>query len=147
MTDFDPGEGWSEVTRQPKAHYVAEHWLDTERDVWRSRFWVRDAPVPELPTEPYTVIRVAWNDRRRWAEVLTLVGDRWGEYTADDLSRNITGFKVLAEPHIVRTYLMEEQRQALRRETVRAVLARVRSAGGTPWGTLDDIASEFGVTP
>lgn len=66
--------------------------------------------APELPAEPYTVIKVSWRDERTTNPVLMRFPEEWyNEWgwsdgddfgTADALRRDITGYEVLARPHV-----------------------------------------------
>lgn len=49
MSDFDPGAGWR--AWQPGTLLPEEH-VVYRRAGFPDRFWVRDVPVPPLPTEP-----------------------------------------------------------------------------------------------
>lgn len=51
MNDVDPGEGWREVGRDEwRRMNPGRGLLLTEED--GDRYWVREEPVPPLPTEP-----------------------------------------------------------------------------------------------
>lgn len=137
MSDFQPGEGWREIdvnTRHTGKDMIAFY----PRGEQENRAWVREDPVPPLPTAPYTVIRPNFKDQELttgWPEAMLLGSDgNWrasGWFrTAPNLAREITGFEVLAEPLAV---------------TAKAVLDRIASE---PWAREVDLSkwrSEFGV--
>jgi hypothetical protein len=141
MSDFDPGPGWREVTER--------EWLSTPIDAdhlelasnGKIRHWVREVPVPALPTAPYTVIRVTWRDDQRdpdeyalmvgtgtgkWAYLLTDAGT----FSSDVLATLITSFEVLSEPRAV---------------TAKAVLDHIWNENGGPVNGYVDLAKHYGV--
>ena len=140
MSDFNPGEGWREV-RYGAELSGHEHitWDSTGLADSTARIWVREEPVPPLPTEPYTVIRVTWKDEvtRQLLEddlMLDIDGMYWldagDEIAPEALTKRIAGFEVLSEPRAV---------------TAKAVLDRIASE---PWAREVDLTKwrcEFGV--
>lgn len=73
MTDFNPGDGWREVTGERVSTPVGERLelLTIGVDGVPTRTWVREDPVPPLPTEVGTVITIG-----EWRFVLTdTIGD------------------------------------------------------------------------
>lgn len=156
MTAFAPGEGWApgpgptdaytryeelrvtRVRRDGHGHAIAEDVHDT---------WHRAIPadVPALPTEPYTVIRVEWDDLHlnEWPAVLGLgVGHDWawspiggpGLIDVNDLPKWITGFEVLSEP---RAGAVKRAEESARRLTAKAVLDAIAVE---PWAREVDLA-------
>lgn len=139
MTAFNPGDGWELGVTGPSRsgeEYI-EHVVGGEY-----RRWFRTHPVPALPTEPYTVIRVEWKRgcRAGMGDVLTKMPniDRWvdwGGQTTNDVTGRLTRFEVLAEPRAV---------------TAKAVLDAVREHDNEGLSTfrrsLDRIARDFGVS-
>jgi hypothetical protein len=106
----------------------------------RRKFYGGDQePVPPLPTEPYTVIRVTWEEGLapdNGADVLLLT--HWGawsvnmhRYKPEQLRALITGWEPLAEPRAV---------------TAKAVLRSLESGKGIYSERLAFIEREFGVT-
>lgn len=104
MSDYiDTREGWREG-RADKAIYPYLVQFNSEGI---GRYWVREEPVPPLPTEPYTVIYTTgakgYSD---WA-LVRRVSEDWAElakgsvFTDEQLLRCITGFEVLSEPRAV----------------------------------------------
>lgn len=166
MSDFNPGDGWREVgVDEANAQESIRH---ATRD--SMRYWVREAPVPPLPTEPYTVIRVTWREdsdyaRRRVNPVLIRQpetayhqwawsddGDSFGDDS--DVRSKVTGFEVLAEPRPLPLDTDDDFEERVRRETAKAVLEAVRKIGLIQIALLanprnaaafDAIARDFGV--
>lgn len=132
MSGFDPGPGWREVTDSEYRHSLGQpRLLSTDGSQGQgTRYWVREAPVPPLPTAPYTVIRVTWKDTGDQERlVLSDSGTWWGPLMADGLRERITSFEVLSEPRAV---------------TAKAVIDRV-SEMWTGDERIWDVAREFGV--
>lgn len=105
MSDFDTPEGWREVPSadiKPGQRYlrVIDSQLSVRPD--RPRYFVREEPVPPLPTERFTVIRVDWRDSQRiGARVLFNINGWYDPVLHEkvcDLDEKITGFEVLAKP-------------------------------------------------
>lgn len=140
MNDFDPGEGWMNVQLDPSVPLgaAAPGTVAFREDDGSWSYWVR--PDLELPTEPHTVIRVAWAlDMGHSDLVLAGTSHKWVNWISgigfdpNVLSRRIIGFEVLSEPRAV---------------TAKAVLDRVRSREHEfvkDTRVLDGIAREFGV--
>jgi hypothetical protein len=148
VTSPDLGPEWHEVTwnewrqadRPEKGSYAYLR-VDDE-----DHYFFRVQPAPPLPTEPYTVIRVTWQDGCSPAEVLTLVGDMWGDYTAGNLSRNITGWEPLAEPVVPGTPNIPKWiGDAIRKETAKAVVAEYRQTFAGYRMQHEAVAAKFGV--
>jgi hypothetical protein len=101
MSDFNPGPGWRQVDKFPG--YDHEH-VAAVTPQGKSLYWVREPPVPPLPTAPYTVIR-AWWGTDTWS-ALTLAEDgawlsaRGNAYNDDELAQMVR-FEVLSEPRAV----------------------------------------------
>lgn len=110
MNDWTPGEGWREVdVNGEEAQYVVYGLAEYDQDTGAiKRAWVREEPVPPLPTVPYTVIRVQQKNEAAPA-VLTLADDGYWyllephtvRHSARELSRIVDSFEVLAEPRAV----------------------------------------------
>lgn len=112
-------------------------------------YWVKEEPVPPLPTDLWTVIRVTWRDETdETHRVLTLdhaVDDpqdlAWSGLHPQALPSLITGFEVLASPE---RWLRDRTiREEVRREAVKAVLNRVAEEHALRSDQLDAIAYEF----
>lgn len=124
---FDPGPGWRPLADD---EILDEH---AESLTWGNAYsrlaWTREAPVPPLPTAPYTVIRVPsgqewWRDLRgNWRDLVN------GELVS---FLGVTSFEVLSEPRAV---------------TAKAALDRaamsLEANGAIP--DFRDVAREFGV--
>lgn len=98
MSDWSPGDGWVEAPRDVPKSTPNIRVTDEDGVV---RWYVRPAPVPALPTEPYTVIRVWWGTAASTDIWLTDEG-QWVSrngfvYTTAELSDRIR-FEVLSEP-------------------------------------------------
>jgi len=125
-------------------------------------------PVPPLPTEPYTVIRVTWKPPyEERPDVLMLVNDghSWQCYGQHDTPRyladRISAFEVLSERRAVIAKAVRAEffadvsvdarhdRENVRRETAKAVLDRISDEldDGMRREWLTTIAREFGVSP
>ena len=144
MTDFDPGEGWRRVTAfTGHTGERIQWWSGTE---WHN--WIREEPVPPLPTEPYTVIRCSYPTSE--SVRVRLPNGTWNGQSDDYVRAELTGFEVLAEPRDVNDERYVKGYDAARRETAKAVLDRILpyvdayyiSGDGNP---IDEIAREFGV--
>jgi hypothetical protein len=123
MSDFNPGPGWRDATSSELPSGVPQI-VEYNADGIVVRCWLHEAPVPPLPTAPYTVIRVTWrstggvevlilNERMKWR---TLDGIH-----AQAIEEDATSFEVLSEP---------------RATTAKAVLDRIVTGGIT---TGDDV--------
>jgi hypothetical protein len=154
MTDYiDTREGWREATEED--YRDATEWLTAySKSGGITRRWVREEPVPPLPTEPYTAVRVKrWTGKEhdyllqpdgKW---LLLDGSGRGHAVADyTLAEDITSWELLAEP---RAGAVKRAEESARRLTAKAVLDRVHELqngrNGTTDGLLVAIAREFGV--
>jgi hypothetical protein len=142
MNDFDPGKGWVNQQFHSLDDEVPRGTVAFREEDGSWSYWVREAPMPPLPTAPYTVIRVTW--RRDFPlpggvgptsdRVLDSIGN-WqpitpgGTYRPASLQRDITGFEVLSEPRAV---------------TAKAVLDEVAGWIETT-EAYDEVAREFGV--
>jgi hypothetical protein len=136
VSDFDPGPGWVEVSpteATANREYVKHNTADTVQ------VWVREVPVPALPTAPYTVVRIEQRNDARPA-VLTLAEDGYWYLVESTATRHstatlaglIAGFEVLAEPRAV---------------TAKAVLDRVvETAILVRRDQIELIREEFGVS-
>ncbi len=151
MSDFDPGEGWREATVDDVNRSKTDALIFD--GLARKRYWVREEPVPPLPTENDTTILAAFRlgDFTRlhlvdgyWHTVIAPKEQTW---TPDSLAKSITGFEVLAMPPARVHELPMRTDEQIRRETAKAVLDRVRQARAELRGdaTLNRIAREFGV--
>ena len=102
----------------------------------RTRIWVREEPVPPLPTAEGTTIRVtASTDPDLVGALLHLdLSDAdypWHGNSDAYPARNITGFEVLAEPRAIRANelladALEAHGDQVRRETAKAAIERYR---------------------
>lgn len=159
---FDPGPEWrrGNVGDWPslKGKFIVMWDNEQPQEVWHYK-----APVSPLPTEPYTVIRVTWQDQeaqqRKSGHVFTLFEDGlWGIASPEQIRERITGFEVLAVPvqtAEVRAFdLVREERadlarqfEEVRRETAKAIVSFIGSIrAGTTWSEIrDNVAREFGV--
>lgn len=143
MSDFTPGEGWREMNADERYEGPRRDQLMwTGTAVGDVRYFVREEPMPPLPTADGTVIDVVWSDhgRERTYNRLTLASNRWWPITNGDwhgphfLVERIRSFEVVSEPRGV---------------TAKAVIARVRErerAFVQDTRVLGEIADEFGVT-
>lgn len=103
MTDWPAERGWVEVTRR---EYDDARDLDRDRVTQvidqAARYWVREEPVPPLPTEQYTVIRGTWRNGEEcviWLSSGTGLGAFWRDVEGRPVvTQGITAFEVLAEP-------------------------------------------------
>ncbi len=139
VNDFNPGEGWREVTFDKAVRpYVASY-----PDEKTGRYWVREEPVPPLPTEPWTVIRVNWKHQVDGSPDVLMLLDYMSAWAynmtrikPEHLAERITGFKVLAAPVIpddepvVLETTHELRLEQVRRETAKAVLTFVSESLG-----------------
>lgn len=145
---FDPGDGWRRASH--------EEWVEADVSLALNErgggvtYWVREAPVPPLPTEPYTVIRVEWKEGlRRDARELVRWSATWESednlLAPEELANRITGFEVLAEP--CSQHYGHEDIEEARRETAQAVLDRaLEEHARDENGWHDRVAREFGVS-
>lgn len=155
MSDYiDTREpGWRRTTpgeeKWPNAIERIEYFRDG-----REIGWVREEPVPPLPSQPWTLIWVVWRDRVMDAAPRALYlnpaldwYDGNQSYTPGVLSRSITSFEVLAWPADRHDAEFERQRDLmLKRTTAKAVLDRIASE---PWARETDLQKwrdEFEVT-
>ena len=131
MSDFNPGPGW--VAVEPADMVAPESGVEEVlhlipgKQVQR---FVREAPVPPLPTAPYTVIRVTWKplDAMR-TYVFVLLDGFWRNKHGEVLDpAGVDSFEVLSEP---------------RATTAKAVLEYIRDTIGDDYfGTV--ISDHFG---
>jgi hypothetical protein len=136
MSDFNPGPGWREVDpTETSGREVVSHFPVGAK---AGRYWVREAPVPPLPTAPYTVISVTEStDPDLRGQVLTFDGAGYWSNSGHTLgpasmARRVQAFEVLSEP---------------RATTAKAVLDRI-SAFELPLAVepvLITVRDEFGV--
>lgn len=146
MSDFDPGPGWRELPPDGQMDETLDGRDLLSMGIYGGgsihRWWARESPVPPLPTEPYTVIRVTWRDPEylTGSHIYTLSSDRYWcpqnrhaeAERPDGLAALITGWEPLAEP---------------RKVTAEAVLDRLPHLDATgaqlaEWA--ENIAREFG---
>jgi hypothetical protein len=135
---IDTREGWREINvRGEEASIYAVYQLaEYDKETGNlKRAWVRESPVPPLPTEPYTVVRVT-----RCDEEPTLVGavlhldpkdDRYPWVGEGDAwpADTIQGFEVLSEPRTVTAMAMSTWfRDEYGSTVVADVIARVFGA-------------------
>lgn len=146
MSDFDPGTGWREVERPVAA--VAPEAVSHRKD-HIVRTWIPKEPMRPLPTEQYTVIRVAWAGASS-AGIRCLVDGRWqpvtpgGTMDPEILVTRITDWELLAEP--CNEHYGAEDLKRVERDTARAVLADLMAGKGIFSKRLDDIATKYGFT-
>lgn len=132
MNAWTPGPGWREVSGTAQTPDLVQY-----MDGLPIRLWVRESPVPPLPTEPYTVIRPEWKNGPLDSDKLWVLDEEglWGAAGWDPsvLADCITGFVVLAEPRAV---------------TAKAVIDRAREhfLYDDARRYLSNLATEFGVT-
>ena len=143
MSDhIDTSDGtWREVPADTPAEAGRDRLVFDGVD--RTRIWVKEEPVPPLPTEPDTLISVYWlhHTARPRRGRLVFNGAAWcavapgmGAYMPRELAEIITGFEVLAEPLPHRWLTHEEE---VRRETAKAVLDRIAEE---PWAREVDLS-------
>ena len=128
MSGFDPGPGWREVIGTQATPAPCVSYSDGQV----VRRWVREAPVPPLPTEPYTVIRAALPNGTSDVFIRNELG--WyllGEMEAPVHPLNFTAFEVLSEPRAV---------------IAKAVLDRCEELAGYPVSIVQTVRREFGAS-
>lgn len=151
MTAFQPGDGWREVSGTAEQPDLVEY-----IDGLPVRLWVREEPVPALPTAPYTVIRVTWAAAKEPGVLTLTAAHHWvslggDAYRHDFVAEQISGFEVLAEPHRdLGEYTqgaVDTMLRLARRETAKAVLDRLQDLRGLKYGDRDiqTVRDEFGV--
>lgn len=160
MSDFNPGPGWREVDRDDWYNASQETLaLEKGKHDPAAKYWVHEQPVPPLPTEPYTVIRVTWDPGHEgdWPSVLALGVDRewaWstvggtGFIDVHDLPKWITGFEVLAAPRHIFDVDCIGRLEQVKRDTARTVLDRLPTVwahNGDVYDTRAVLAREFEV--
>lgn len=154
MSDFNPGSGWREYSLNDMARDEENCLVLYGGGMRPDRVWYPEEPVPPLPTEPYTVIRVRWAEKIHRPDVLVLRGGTWDGLgwnwaeSVEEVQARITGFEVLARPTVtdeawatIRREAREEaerdvadheerhgekMKAIVRRETAKAVIDRVR---------------------
>lgn len=142
MSDFNPGPGWTlgvtgpDSAGGPGLEYVEHVMADGSYERW-----FREEPVPQLPTEAYTVIWAEWSrkeaEARQHSAYLILIAGIWYEphfgrdWKPRHLLRHIDSFRVESEPRAV---------------TANAVLDRIADYDkpGTV-GVRFSVARDFGV--
>lgn len=112
MTDWTPGDGWRPLAIDEILEGGGE--VITYSTGADMRSWVREVPVPPLPTAPYTVIRVTYDPAKTQYEFCLWPDYGWWSKDGGRLiEERITGFEVLAEP-TPRVALYEEQQRVVR---------------------------------
>ena len=144
MSDtFDPGPGWRK-TDGFEADNVKSGPDPRVVEFWDGRgwtYWVREVPVPLLPTQPYTVIRVTWDDGAETTEDLIL--------SEDDGWVNLANDHPLALGPMISFEILSEPRAVTAKAVLLAAWDEIRgddSLGGDVWDAFGGTAREFGVT-
>lgn len=122
---IDTREGWRKVNLSEyyNARKRHETTLVLDDNPGSPTFWVREEPVPPLPTEVGVSIettREGTSEKQRWfcsGAHWWLIGSTTVR-TATDLAASITGFEVLAEP--CSQHYGHEDLEKVRRETAAA---------------------------
>lgn len=105
MSEYiDTRDGWREIsgTESSSGQDILVLRIGGRAGRYQNRYWVREDPVPPLPTVRNTVIRVSCDGPE--AGCWFLGGEFWWqigselELSTEDLHERIAGFEVLAEP-------------------------------------------------
>ena len=130
MSDFNPGEGWR-LTSDYEEYRNAEDSIRLDETGAGPRFWVRESPVPPLPTAVNSAIRAYWGSELQTDLWLTDFGwvSRLGSVYREADMAQLVRYKVLSEPRGV---------------TAKAVIEYIRDTVGDDYfGTV--ISDHFGV--